>query len=386
MWRRIMMFAALALGISLLGFGAVNAAAVRSGDSVNLAQNETIDASMYVAGTTISIAGTVKGDLYCAGQTVEITGNIDGDVLCAAQQIRVSGVVGGDVRLAGQAVSVDGSVSGSGTVFAQTFEQTSRGKIDRDLTIYAQTLNLRGQTGRDVLGAGQITTISGTVGRSVEIETEKLVINSSGKIGGDLTYTSRNKVSLESGATVSGNTQQKMPAQKTEEVEAAKVVAAPAAAAYSFMAMLVLGVAIILGAPRLMADVTTTAKTRPWAAFGVGLLVLFVPPIVAFILLLTFVGIPLAAFIVLLWLAALLLSTPIAAHTIGRLIFGKMALKVGERWQQVIGLAVGLLLIEVVGLIPILGGLAKFAVLLLGLGTFGLVVALRSTKMKLKES
>lgn len=385
MWRRVVTFAALAIGLCLLGLSAVSAAAVRSGESVSLAQSEVVDSSMYAGASAVSIAGTVKGDLYCAGQTVEITGNIEGDVLCAAQQIRISGSVTGDIRLAAQVVSIDGSIAGSGTVFAQTFEQTSRSRIDRDLTIYGQTLNLRGQTGRDILGAAQTVTVSGTVGRSVELETERLTVTSGGRVGGDLIYTSRNKANVESGATIVGTTQQKTPTQKTEETQAAKVAAAPLAAIYNFFAMMVLGVAIILGTPSLMHRTLDTTKNRLWPSLGIGLIVLFVPPIIALLLTFTFIGIPLAAFVILLWLATLLLSTPIAAHAIGRLVFGKIDLKVGEKWQQVIGLAVGLLLIEIVGLIPILGGLVKFVALLLGLGTFALVMVMRN-KIKTKES
>jgi hypothetical protein len=47
----------------------------RSGDNVNVPQDEVVDGDLYVMGRNTVIDGTVNGDIFGAGQTITINRN-----------------------------------------------------------------------------------------------------------------------------------------------------------------------------------------------------------------------------------------------------------------------------------------------------------------------
>ena len=85
----------LAAGIALPAFasGLVNMTGAPS-----IPAGQVVDGSAYLAGSTVTVQGTINGDLYCGANNVIITGTIEGDVICGANTIFVGGLVRGDVR------------------------------------------------------------------------------------------------------------------------------------------------------------------------------------------------------------------------------------------------------------------------------------------------
>ena len=71
----------LAAGIALPAFasGLVNMTGAPS-----IPAGQVVDGSAYLAGSTVTVQGTINGDLYCGANNVIITGTIEGDVICGA--------------------------------------------------------------------------------------------------------------------------------------------------------------------------------------------------------------------------------------------------------------------------------------------------------------
>jgi hypothetical protein len=106
-------------------------------------------------------------------------------------------------------------------------------------------------------------------------------------------------------------------------------------------------------------------KKRPWASLGIGFLTLILTPIIFILLLITVLAIPLAVILLALYLIAIYLARLFIIFWAGTMIFERTGRKIHEVWA----LIVGLIVYYVITLIPIIGGLITFFVILFGLGT-----------------
>jgi hypothetical protein len=115
---------------------------------------------------------------------------------------------------------------------------------------------------------------------------------------------------------------------------------------------------------------------RPWLGMGIGLGVLALVPALALALAITLVGLPLALMLALVYFAML-----IGGYVVGALYLGDRVLAAARPGEPVsagrrlLALLLVLVALSALGSLPLIGGMARFAVLLLGLG--GIVLAFR---------
>ena len=102
-----------------------------------------------------------------------------------------------------------------------------------------------------------------------------------------------------------------------------------------------------------------TAKAKPLASAGVGLLAFFLIPIIAIAAFFTVVGIPLGLVLLLLVLPLYAISYVTAAFALGRRII---------KGSRILAFLVGLVILGLLTLIPIAGGLIGFLAVVFGLG------------------
>jgi cytoskeletal protein CcmA (bactofilin family) len=372
--KRYILGAVFGLGflVSMAWVGVTHATDVRAGDKPILASNETTNNSLYTAGNSVVVAGTVKGDLFCAGSNLDITGTVEGDVICAGQSVRVAGRVLGDVRVAGQNVEVTAEVAGSVTAMGESVVLGPEAKIGRDVTLGAARAHLEGVMGRDVLGGAESIVLVGKVARNFDAEVTALTLDSSAAIGGDLNYRSASPAEIAQGATISGATHY---TERTTDGANSKAAALFWGTLYGFIAMAVLGLAALLLAPRSMDALAVTVRSHIAASFAAGAAVLIVTPIAVVLLLMTLFGIPLAIVLLLLWVAGLIASFAVGAYAIGWLAVEKLGWP--NRGRRLMSLLIGLLIMALVGLVPVVGGIIVFLIMLCGLGAMTLVVIRR---------
>lgn len=124
---------------------------------------------------------------------------------------------------------------------------------------------------------------------------------------------------------------------------------------------LVLGLVLLLLAPRLDAASVRALRGRPGTTIGFGLLLLVLLPIVAVLLFVTIVGIPLGLFLLL----ALALVYSIG-YVVGTLALGRLGIK--ETTSRYLAFLTVWGVLRLIALIPFVGGLAWLVVTVLGLG------------------
>ena len=226
----------------------------------------------------------------------------------------------------------------SGDVIVGQGDVTIRGSVDGDVIVGDGDVTIRGAVSGDVL------TFRGTA-----------ILGRRAQVGGDVIYAS-DAPQVASGANVEG---------KVEKIDASDyggfggigdLIVWVAAS----ISIFVLGLLLLLLAPKGADAVARAAKTSKLASFVWGLLLFVLLPILAVLCLFTIVGIPLGLGLLLALIPIYALGYTAAAFIVGRLIIAK-----GGR---LLAFLVGVLILRGLALVPIASGIIWFLVTVFGLG------------------
>jgi cytoskeletal protein CcmA (bactofilin family) len=216
------------------------------------------------------------------------------------------------------------------------------------------------------------TEISGTVEEDVVVFNGRVFIRSGAEVGGNVA--SRETPEIEEGATVRGNVESIANRVDWENLGFAGRVAWWIGYTVS---TLILGLLLLLFAPRLDVAIADVVRSRMGAAFGLGAAAFFLVPIVAVILLVTIVGIPLGLFVLLALALLYTVGYVAGAHALGRLL-------VKMPRSRFLAFLAGLGILRLLALVPFLGGLVWLVASIFGLGA--LVVAARRSPVAVIET
>jgi len=145
----------------------------------------------------------------------------------------------------------------------------------------------------------------------------------------------------------------------------------------------VAGLILIFLAPRRLTSIVEAIGSRPGPSAGWGALIVFVTPIAALLVCLTIIGISAGVIALVLYGIGLYLAQIPVGLFIGRWIIGRF--RVVESKAAMVGaLALGLVIIKLLGLIPYFGFVVGLAIVLFGLGA--VVAAERKRRAEVKEA
>lgn len=314
---------------------------------------------------TIPAGTTINDDVLVSGGTVRVDGAIQGDLVLAGGNVQVNGAVGRDLIIAGGNVLVSGPVSGS--VYAAGGTVDLHGTIDRNLVVCGGNITAGPDStvGRDaVMNGGQLV-LAGKVTRNVLVSAGNLAVESTARIGGNLTGQAPSP-KIDPGAVIGGATN--LAEAPSPGAPRRGFVAQIIWRLLTVLGMLFIGLVTIAAAPRFTREAVSMVSEHPWGTLLSGLVALLLTPIAIVIL---FIVPPLAVLLLLIYLAALLVAPIFAVARIG----GWMWQRTGSLYPM---LLLGLLVYLLLRLIPILSGLAGFLALLFGLGTLLLTLQART--------
>ena len=201
------------------------------------------------------------------------------------------------------------------------------------------------------------TEITGTVEEDVVVFAGDVVLRSGSRVGGDVI--SLEDPRIEEGATVEGSVDDLATRWNLYDMTFAGRFAWWLGATVS---SLVLGLVLLLLAPRLDPASVRALRNRLGATIGFGLLVFLLLPVVAGLLIATVVGIPLGLSLLFALALLYLIGYVVGAFALGRLV-------VKEPTSRYVAFLVGWAVLRGIALVPFLGGLAWLVVTVLGLGT-----------------
>jgi hypothetical protein len=241
----------------------------------------------------------------------------------------------------------------------------AEGEVYQDAVIFDGDVTVDGSVVENVVAFNGDITVSGTVGENVVALNGRVTLASGASVGGDVI--SSDPADVAEGATVGGQvTSEGLPT----DFDFGGYLAVSRVAIWfaTSVSSLVLGLLLLLFAPRAGDSVSATAARRFGRSIGIGFAVFFGLPIAAGIAVVTLIGIPLGVGI-LLGLALLFWIGYVAAGlAIGRRL-------IGPPTSRLLAFAAGWAILRVVAIVPGIGGLAWFLATVFGLGA--LAVAAR---------
>lgn len=329
--RRTAVVLAVVALVAPLAAGPVTAQSVQGASgAIVVDEGETVDGIDGVAGTIV-VRGTVDGDLSGAAGSVRVaeTGRVAGDVRAAAGTLVVAGAVDGDVE------------AGAGS-----FELTDSGRIGGSLDV----------------GAGSIT-VDGAVGGDVRAVADSVVLGPNAVVDGEFRYDAGTFSESPDASVAGGVVEDPGLGGDAGIAFGPGLVPSWVGPAYGVAAALALGAVLLLAFPRFSRGIADGVGADPLVSAGVGLLALVLAPIALVLVAITIVGIPLAlagfaAYGVALWVGSVY----------GRYALGAWALDRAGGSNRWAALLLGVVAVALIGLLPWVGGLVEFVVLLLGLG------------------
>lgn len=328
----------------------------------------------FRAGQSLNLTETYNGDLYASGGTVLVSGTVQGDLIVAGGTVTINGTIAEDLRVAGGTVLVNGPVNGEVTVTGGTVTFTSASRVGGSVVAFGGTLNIQGNVGGNIIGAAGTVSLDGNVGRNVTLDAGTLNIPATASISGSLSAMVGNTASVAPEARIAGGRDIQMSEAMRDGEDNQRRAGLLGALGLSFLTDFLLGslMAIAGGSlllyllPRLFTQSAEAIENVPLASAGWGLAFLLLVPILFIVLLVSVVGVPLAFIILFLWIIDLIVAPWIAAYALGRLIAGRT----DAEWltNSFIQLIVGVVVLNFIGLVPVIGWLIKFIAMIMGMG------------------
>lgn len=360
------------------------AAATGSGDTV-VEADERVEGDLTASTGDVVVRGTVDGDVAAMAGSVTVTGEVTGEVSAAAGSVEVGdgATVGGEVGAAAGSVDVgeNATVGGEVGAGAGSVSLDPGATVEGDVGAGAGSVDVaEGATVvGDVNAGGGDAEIDGTVEGDVTTG-ETAVLGATAVVDGDVTY--GEDVDRADGATVGGVVEHD-PDVGWDGPGNVEVSAPPLSGSlvpgvvpdglqfvYWTLIALLIGGGLLALFPQFTTEVAAQATTDPVRTSAAGFAALFGAPFVLFAVFMTIIGIPLA-----LAGTAVFLLVAWASLVYGEYLVGRQLLAAAGSGNQWLALVVGVVGIELLTLLPLLGGLLKFVVFLVGLGATALAIA-----------
>ena len=341
------------------------ASETRRGESVGVAQDETIKGDIFLFGERVRIDGTVEGDVFLFGHNANVTGHVKGDVIGFAQALEVNGQVDGNVRAFTNTLTIRGTVAKNVLTFDEVVNVESGGKIGGSLTLFVETLNLEGILGRDLFMFGKHLSLSGKIDGAVKMKGDLLTINPSAQVAGPIHFEGNKEPEVSPQAKLASPVDYHKMEHKPQYLEGHYYVWQ----VIWLAAFVLFGLVLFQLMPRFAAEAVASAE-RYGASFGLGVLVFFGVPIAAVIACVTVVGLFVGISAFFIWYAALYFAQLIVGAMVGQWLMGPTQ----ETWPLIGRMAVGIVIVRMATVVPAVGGWIKFGVILWGLGAISLAL------------
>ena len=302
---------------------------------------KSFNTSTFVAGNNVKISSEVDGLNFVAGNNVTLSSKQD-YLFTAGNSIVLEGVEAKDVFVAGNSVQINNSSI-------------------RDLYVAASTIVIDSYISRNVRAAGDRVVINSTIDGDVYLAAENIVIGEEAIIVGTLSYPEESYIEVGEGSSIGEQKTYESKGDVSVEVTPKDLVVEFIT---SFVGLLIIAfILLAIHKPlfkSLRKEEQEAGNVVKKMAIGFGVLIGL--PICAIICLITIVGIPLSIIGLILYGVAIYLSSIPTAFFVGNWVMKD------KKVNEYLLLACSLLALQILKVIPAIGGLVGFLSLILGLG------------------
>jgi hypothetical protein len=268
---------------------------------------------------------------------------------------------------------LQGTVAKNMTVIANEVDMESKANVGGGMIVIAGEADLDGKMQRDLLGLMGTAELDGLIGGQAWIRGGNLTVQSTADIRGPATFVGPAQPVIEAGAKLASP----FHTEITQAVRQNRRNGARAVfrAIFGYAGALVVGILLLVILPGFFRTALHEAGTIG-LPIGIGALALIAGAflvVLGIILMILGAGAGVAA--VLAYAPILYLAQVFVGAWLGYKILGDAPGITGAATGPVVGrIALGLLILDVAGLIPLLGGLVKLAVVLWGSGAILLAI------------
>lgn len=421
------------LSIILLFTGTVSARDVLQGDQCLIPADRTIKGDLFALCRDLIIDGHVEGNVYALAFTIEVNGSVGDSLYLISSRANITGESGGDLAFAGVELVVDqahfthdradllslsisttleDSVILPGSITTLSHQLIQNGAVGGEINFWGNALLLNGTVSRDVAvnvsssqngdpSQSDILLIPFRLfGSNLTLHAPGLIVSESGRIEGDLRYTSPQEAQLD-GEIVGESIHTPIVTRPdfiqmniTDEENTQWFEHYINAAIREFITFTVIGLLAVLIFPRSFQAPVPNLYRRVFSSLGIGVLAFFLSFAIWFVvllILLLLVGLfvflqlgDLSIMTVMILLAinvgggaafyfvVLFISRAVVAYAIGRIL---VRLVLGEHSSPnlpYIIVLVGSAVLSLLVWLPVVGWVINSLALLLGLGAISL--------------
>lgn len=391
----------------------------REGDTIVIGSDEVVEDDLYVGAEQVVIDGTIRGDLVVGANSIIVNGTVEGDLFAAAQTVVINGVVQDSARIAGAVLQIGEGARLESDLLAAGYslEIEPGAQIGGDLAFAGYQSMINGPVAGDAYVSGERAALYSEVGGDLNVTVAAqdepkgymdptmfipagvsvpnvpggLTIGDEASIGGNLTYTSPDAISV-SNAQVGGAVRHVVPSYTREQ----RVEVTPQNLVLNWLAdnfrrliaLAAVGLLLAWVAPAWIRRPASRLESQPLPSFGWGVITLVVFPFAMLLILTLVIVLALVMGALTLgnllnaigWLGAatilaLLVTFGLILGYLTKIIVGyfigqALLRRINPQWieKPYLPVLVGVVILALVLAIPILGGLINLVITILGLG------------------
>jgi len=350
------MFKALFLIFALI-FPLPGFAISQSGETVT--QRGIVNDDFYAAGGTVDINAVVSGDVVAAGGDLFIANKVQGDVIVAGGSVHIRGNIQDDVRTAGGDITVDANIGDDLIAGGGKINISADSTIGGEAWLAGGDVHVAGRINKNLLIAAGNVRLSGIVHGDVMIEGGELQILEGAVIDGDLHYKSPNEANIHSTATIAGNVTYEQAEWGDSHRETGL---------FFVITMVIASIVLFKLFPGFTLSAAGRISVDPLKSLGAGLLALIITPVVAVLLISIVLGVWVGLSLLALYFVALLFGFLVACFFVADRGASYLNKDVSTTRRRLFATAIAIVALGLIKLIPVIGGLLLFTLLLLGFG------------------
>ena len=336
----------------------------RAAKTYGLEEGQTHKGDLYLYTGSIRIGGVQQGDVTACTESLTVTGNVTGDMYVLAHRITIDGKVGDSARFMGGGVRVNGTIEGDLLVLGRDVILTPEAHVTGDVSVFAGSVVIDGTVDGSLKATGGKVVVGGRIAKDATIKSDEVEIGPNARVGGDLSYTSRNQLDLEGKGIVAGDISYKKSKEKVER-GVRSAVGRCVKWIWFTTAGLVVGLTALAIFRRTAPAILGALSGDTLRSAGFGFMTVVVVPVAAVLSCILIVTIPLAVLVVVLYLIAIYIAKVPVGLWLGNWLLRTLGRPEPSPYWS---LTTGLLILYVVFTIPFLGSLVWFACLFVGLG------------------
>lgn len=339
-----------------------------------LAQEAPVqEGPIFVAEDILLLEQGASSDVFVAGSNIEVRAPVGGDVFALGGTVDVRDHVLGDVRAAGNTVTISGLVDGNVLIVGNDVRFTRESHVLGHVNVYGATVLFEGIVDGLVDARGADVIVDGALLRGGRIEGEDVSFGALASTGGPLAVFASEPPAIDPAAQGMSFVSFENLVRTVSDARDDSGRVDWMRVGYWYAVFALIGLTLLLIWPRWMARVRDDMRNRPGRCWGKAAIYFFGVPAAAFVLLFTFIGIPLSLLLLALFALFFPIGGVLAGYALGHAVFeqkpkGRAKPKLPTRGQEMVYLLAGYALFVALATVPYIGWLVCLGGSLWGVG------------------